>query len=48
MTMAAAVDTDARSEVIATVRRLPNGRYATMRDVWEYLEDVPVEATSVV
>lgn len=37
--------TKARSEVISTLRRLPNDRpYTHVRDIWAHLEDIPVSA----
>lgn len=37
--------TNARPEVIATLRHLPDDRpYTHVRDLWSHLEDVPVSA----
>lgn len=35
----------ARPEVLATLESLPDRKYATLRDLWHYLPDVPVELT---
>lgn len=39
-----AAEADARSQVISVLERLPDARYGRLRDLWEHLFDVPVEA----
>ncbi|GAA4874799.1 DUF2795 domain-containing protein [Saccharopolyspora cebuensis] len=41
--IAAAEDAHARSELIALLRRLPHRQFSDVRDLWEFLPDVPVD-----
>ncbi|GGM47994.1 hypothetical protein GCM10012275_18810 [Longimycelium tulufanense] len=41
--VAAADDAHARPEVLQTLRRLPARTYHSLRDLWEYLGDIPVD-----
>jgi hypothetical protein len=40
----AAAASGARPEVIAVLRRLPGGAYSQLREVWDDLPGIPVEA----
>jgi uncharacterized protein DUF2795 len=40
--IAAAEATGARAEVVDLLRRLPEGTYRTVRDLWQELADVPI------
>lgn len=42
--LAAAVVSHARPEIITQLQRLPNKSYASPRDLWYDLPDVPLEA----
>lgn len=42
-----AVAMHARPEVLATLETLPDRNYPTMRDLWHYLPDLPVELSLV-
>lgn len=41
--LAAAVEQDARPEVLDELRRLPENTYRQRSDLWAHLSDVPVE-----
>ena len=41
--LAAAVAGGASPELLAALERLPDRSFATMRDLWSYLPDVPVD-----
>lgn len=36
---------NAKPAVLTALRRLPDHRFTTMRDLWIHLEDVPVDLT---
>jgi Protein of unknown function (DUF2795) len=40
--LAYAVGSHARPEIITVIQRLPKANYATIRDLWYHLADVPV------
>jgi hypothetical protein len=42
--LTAAVATGARPEVIETLERLPDRRFADVRELWQELPELPVEA----
>jgi len=41
--LSAAEDKDASSAILAQLERLPERHYRTMRDLWSFLEGVPVD-----
>lgn len=41
--IAAAEDTQARSELVALLRQLDDRTFHDVRDLWEYFPDVPVD-----
>lgn len=41
--LAAAADGGAPPELLAALERLPDRSFATMRDLWSFLPDIPVE-----
>lgn len=41
--VAAAEDARARAALVDVLRRLPDGSYQHVRNLWEYLPDVPVD-----
>ncbi len=42
--VAAAEDARARAALVDVLRRLPDGSYPNVRNLWDYLPDIPVDA----